>query len=139
MKPNVTVLVVEDNCSVRDVIGRMLESAGFMVLSAENGEEALVLLGEHRGRIDLVLTDVVMPLMGGTRLAKRLELSRPATPILYMSGWPSYVLERTGVVPSNGALIHKPFTCDELVARVRAALPSPVQASAVEATPGPAK
>ncbi len=122
-----TVLVVEDNPSVRDVISRILESAGFVVLRAQNGEEALVLSSEHGGRLDLVLTDVVMPVMGGRMLAERLKLSRCGARILYMSGWPRHVLERNGVPPWNGALIQKPFSVDELVARVRAALSSAVR------------
>jgi DNA-binding response OmpR family regulator len=117
-----TVLVVEDNCSVRDVIRRILESAGFAVLCARDGQEALVVSDEHAERIDLVLTDVVMPVIGGPMLAELLKVSRCGARILYMSGWPSQVLERNGLRPWNGSLIQKPFTVDELVARVRSAL-----------------
>jgi CheY-like chemotaxis protein len=118
-----TVLVVEDERSVCEVIGRLLERAGFVVLLATNGDEALARARRHPGRIDLILTDVVMPLMSGPMLVRKLLRSRSTASVLYMSGYPrQHVFERTGIRTENVDFIPKPFTCEQLVESVDAVL-----------------
>ncbi|MFL5421816.1 MAG: ATP-binding protein, partial [Myxococcales bacterium] len=114
-----TVLVAEDEAPVRAVVRRILAEAGYKVLEAANGEEALALAQRHSGSIDLLLADLVMPGMGGKELARRLCNGSAATRVLYLSGYfgPSGDSE-----PSQDQFLAKPFTRDELLARVRAQL-----------------
>lgn len=117
-----TVLVVEDDAAVREVLRRALERAGCDVLAAANGHEALTVSDRHPGAIDVLVTDVVMPLMGGPQLALKLKGKRPQIQVLYMSGYPPEVLRRHGVRGSGREFMAKPLSCAELVARVSDAL-----------------
>ena len=81
-----TVFLVEDEPMVRLLVRRVLERSGYTVLDAENGQQALDLLGEHEGPLDLLITDVVMPQIGGRELAEQIHLQRPDLRVLYMSG-----------------------------------------------------
>ena len=117
-----TILVVEDEDIVRDLTVRLLKSLGYKVLEAVNGKEALALIDQYKNPIQLVLTDVVMPQMGGPELAERLQKIRPTVKLLYTSGFTeSAVLER-GVALGKVRLIQKPYSREILAQRVREAL-----------------
>jgi two-component system, cell cycle sensor histidine kinase and response regulator CckA len=114
-----TLLVVEDEAALRDVAGRILSGAGYHVLAAECGMEALELAARHAGAIDLLVSDVVMPGMLGKELAERLTDSRPDTRVLYMSGYAQPVLHSQGTLEPGVALLEKPFTASDLLTAVR--------------------
>ena len=118
-----TILVVEDQHAVRRVVVRMLRAAGFDVLEAANGEEALILL-KNGPRVDVVVTDITMPEMGGIELEKRLSLAASPVPVLFITGRD----QDPALLP--GPLLPKPFKPEELVAEVRRLLsqtPAPGQ------------
>ena len=119
---NETVLVVEDEEVVRRVIERVLKRAGYTVLSASGGGDALLMCEQHPGPIHLVLTDVVMPHMNGRELAERLTRMRPGLNVLYMSGYTDDAIVQHGVAQSAVRFVAKPFSATELSERVRAAL-----------------
>nr|WP_307798040.1 response regulator [Actinoplanes flavus] len=114
-----TLLVVEDEDALRDVAGRILTGAGYRVLAAEGGAQALELAAGHDGRIDLLVSDVVMPGMLGKELAERLIVARPGTRVLYMSGYAQPVLASQGTLDPGVALLEKPFTAADLLVAVR--------------------
>ncbi|XVU26928.1 ATP-binding protein [Actinoplanes sp. CA-054009] len=114
-----TLLVVEDEAALRDVAGRILSGAGYQVLKAECGTQALDVASRHSGQIDLLLSDVVMPGMLGKELAERLVRERPDTRVLYMSGYAQPVLHSQGTLDPGVALLEKPFTADDLLTAVR--------------------
>ena len=116
------ILLVEDEASLRDMTARMLESAGYRVMTARNGEDALELLHDYP-HIDLVITDVVMPGMSGPDLADRLATTRPGLKVLFVSGYPDDKLG--AVMTMNGAnFLSKPFTVTLLTRKVRQVLDS---------------
>ena len=117
-----TVLVVEDEVALGRIIARILSQGGYRVLSAASGGDALALDGEHG--CDLLLTDVIMPGMSGPRLAELLEARHPGRPVLFMSGYSNGLLGSTHVLDPDIAFIEKPFTADDLLRRVSAALSS---------------
>ena len=119
-----TILLVEDEEAVRSVSRELLESEGHRVLEATNGVEALRVSAEHEGPIDLLLTDVVMPQMGGGELAERLATERPETRVLFVSGFAGDELTRRGV-PDGSAFLHKPFTLEGMSRKIREVLDSP--------------
>ena len=112
-----TVLMVEDEESVRKLVRKILGEGGYKVLEAADGEHALALIAEHRSEIDLVLTDVVMPRIGGPELIARLREIRPESKVLYMSGYTDRTvpLEQS----ARAAFIQKPFTPAQLGQRLR--------------------
>jgi CheY-like chemotaxis protein len=114
-----TLLVVEDEAALRDVAGRILSGAGYQVLAADGGAQALELAAHHEGVIDLLVSDVVMPGMLGKELAERLVGSRPETRVLYMSGYAQPVLASQGTLDPGVALLEKPFTAADLLTAVR--------------------
>ncbi|HET9517540.1 MAG TPA: ATP-binding protein [Actinoplanes sp.] len=114
-----TLLVAEDEAPLRDVVGRILCGAGYQVLSADGGAQALELAARHDGRIDLLVSDVVMPGMLGKDLAERLVAVRPDTRVLYMSGYAQPVLASEGTLDPGVMLLEKPFTADDLLRAVR--------------------
>lgn len=116
-----TVLVADDESGVRVIVARSLEDAGFRVLQASDGGEALELVDRH-GPPELVLTDLAMPGMGGAELARCLRQRWPELPILFMSGYSAEELRRDGAIGSEGELIEKPFSPGGLVATVTAVL-----------------
>jgi PAS domain S-box-containing protein len=116
-----TVLVVEDEDPVRRLTCRILAGSGYECLEASGGEEALRLYGEHRDRVALLLSDVVMPGMSGQELAERIASQGPRPPVLFMSGYSDEpALPRDH--PEGGTLLHKPFTAEALLRSVREAL-----------------
>jgi two-component system, cell cycle sensor histidine kinase and response regulator CckA len=123
-----TVLVVEDAEPLRVLIREFLKLGGYTVLEAENGNEALRIAGAFGGSIHLLLTDVVMPRMGGQQLAEQLLRTRPATKVLYMSGYPNDGIAHSGILSAGVVLLEKPFTREILSRRVRQVLDDPRQA-----------
>ncbi|MGH7578921.1 MAG: ATP-binding protein, partial [Gemmatimonadales bacterium] len=123
------VLLVEDDAAVRQVTRRALEEGGYRVLEAANGRDALALLESVSDRIGLLLTDVVMPGMGGRELAERIAVLRPGTPVLFTSGYTDGEIVRRGLLDPAAAFIQKPFGPEAIVRIVRervdgASLPS---------------
>ena len=114
-----TLLVVEDEAALRDVAGRILSGAGYRVLTADGGAQALELAAGHEGVIDLLVSDVVMPGMLGKELAETLVGVRPETRVLYMSGYAQPVLASQGTLEPGVALLEKPFTAADLLSAVR--------------------
>jgi PAS domain S-box-containing protein len=119
-----TILVVEDKAEVRNLTVQTLQSCGYQVLAAANGREALQVSGEYQGTIHLLLTDVVMPYMGGRELVERLHPQRPETRILYMSGYVDQQLT-ADVSEQSLAFLAKPFTQEKLTQQVRTVLDIP--------------
>jgi PAS domain S-box-containing protein len=115
------VLVVEDEPLVRELACEALRSAGFRVLPARDGPEALRVTAGQDGKIDLVLTDVVMPGMSGRELAERLRRVMPQAAVLFMSGYAAATFDAEGV-PNGARLLRKPFTPEQLAATVREVL-----------------
>ena len=121
-QPGETILLVEDQESLREVVREILVDLGYQVLAAGGGEAALALAREHRGQLHLLLSDVVMPEMSGSELAARLVALRPGLKVLFMSGYTSEVLGRHGAVGPAIQLIEKPFTRQALARRMRQVL-----------------
>ncbi len=126
-----TVLLVEDEDSVRSIARATLGRYGYHVLEARDGDEALGLSDAFDHTIDLVVTDVVMPRMSGRELVERLDRRRPGIRVLYMSGYTEDAVLRHGARSHGIALLEKPFTPAELARRVRQAIDTP------ERTPEP--
>jgi signal transduction histidine kinase len=118
-----TIVLVEDDPQVRSVIRDILEQAGLRVLEACDGLEALRACRAHPGQIDLVLSDVVMPRLGGAELARTLAAEAPGTRVIYMSGYPGRALPG-GRAHDLGPVLQKPFTPAELLGWIRDALRS---------------
>ncbi|MGH7418125.1 MAG: ATP-binding protein, partial [Candidatus Rokuibacteriota bacterium] len=114
-----TILVAEDEQMVRVLMRKVLEQAGYTVLLASGGAEALQLAERHAGPIHLLVTDVVMPGMNGRELARRLVERRPETNVLYISGYADDAVERHGVLDPGTAFMQKPFSPSALARRVR--------------------
>jgi CheY-like chemotaxis protein len=112
------VLVAEDEPTVRELVRAVLERAGYTVLVAANGLEALAVAERHPGRIDLLLTDVVMPRLGGRELAERLTGLRPDTKVVLVSGYTDDAGVHEGVSEGGAAFVQKPFTSSTLLARI---------------------
>ena len=117
-----TVLLVEDEESVRQLVRETLESKGYKVLEADNGEAALRIVSNHLDKIDMLITDVVMPGMSGRELSARLCASRPQTKVLYLSGYTEDAIGHEGVVDPDTAFLQKPFTLQMLSRKVREVL-----------------
>jgi PAS domain S-box-containing protein len=120
-----TVLLVEDDDRVRALVANMLRKNGYTVLLASAGDQALEIAARHRGRIDLLLTDVVMPGLSGRILSERLTSARPDTRVLYMSGYSDDAILRHGVKKAAAHFIQKPFSIDALAHKVRETLSAP--------------
>ncbi|MFL5623258.1 MAG: PAS domain S-box protein [Gemmatimonadaceae bacterium] len=119
-----TILLVEDEETVRNLATRILRKQGYTVLSARHGRQAEGIAGEYRHDIHLVITDVVMPEMGGRDLASALGALRPDVPILYVSGYTDDEIIRRGMLEPTMAFIEKPFTANALLRKVRELLDS---------------
>jgi PAS domain S-box-containing protein len=117
-----TILLVEDEPSVRDIALHALREQGYTVLEAVNGVEALQVVRAYNDRIALVVTDVVMPHMGGRELVEQLKATRPECMALYTSGYTDNAVVRHGVLDAGTAFLQKPFTPTTLVRRVREVL-----------------
>jgi PAS domain S-box-containing protein len=114
-----TLLLVEDEAAVRSSARRLLERQGYTVLEARHGADALRIVEESGRQIDLVVTDLVMPEMGGKELAERLRAHRPALKVLFMSGYTEKAITAGGVMPPHTGFVEKPFTVEQLMRRLR--------------------
>jgi two-component system cell cycle sensor histidine kinase/response regulator CckA len=123
-----TVLLVEDEHLVRTLVADILSKNGYRVLDAADARNALEISRSHRGAIHLMVTDVVMPGMSGIDLARRFDVDRPETRVLYLSGYTDDVVLRNGVLQPGTAFLQKPFTPEVLLQKVR---------SLLDPTPGP--
>jgi CheY-like chemotaxis protein len=121
-----TILLVEDEVQVRRLAGAVLRQRGYEVLEAPGGPEAIQLAGEYHGRIDALVTDVVMPQMRGTEVARALTAMRPALKVLYMSGYTDDDRFRQEAGSEAFAFLAKPFTPTALARRVREVLDASV-------------
>jgi len=124
MQGTETILLVEDESSILEMIARMLEGLGYTVLKANSPGEASRLAEEHEGTIDLLMTDVVMPEMNGKDLASNLLTLSPQMKSLFMSGYTANVIAHHGVLDNGVHFIEKPFTIKDLAAKVRDVLDS---------------
>jgi PAS domain S-box-containing protein len=120
-----TILIVEDEASLRELVRECLEVAGYTVLEAGHGMAALEVGERHPGRIDLLLTDVVMPGMSGRELAERLRAARPEIRTVYMSGYTDDAVVLHGILAEDMAFLQKAFTAAALAHRVREVLDRP--------------
>jgi len=117
-----TVLIVEDDEGLLTLAQNVLQGCGYRMLSAENGEEALKVGKEYEGQIDLMITDVVMPKMGGREAADRLQPLYPQMKVVYMSGYTDNAIVRHGVLEPGLNFLKKPFTPEGLARKVREVL-----------------
>jgi two-component system cell cycle sensor histidine kinase/response regulator CckA len=117
-----TILIIEDEDVVRNLASRGLTDHGYAVVQAKNGAEALHYVQEHPGTVDLVISDVVMPEMGGREFGRHLALFEPELPILYMSGYTGEDVVQRGLLDPGAPFQQKPFTPVTLAAKVRAML-----------------
>ncbi len=114
-----TVLLVEDEPNVREFVSKILEDQGYTVLEASNGIEALNIAREHDGYIHLLLTDIVMPKIGGQQLAEAVRGSRPKIKVFYVSGYTDESIIRQELVDSKTGFLQKPFTVSSLIRKTR--------------------
>jgi two-component system, cell cycle sensor histidine kinase and response regulator CckA len=114
-----TLLIVENEAAIRNLLQMALQKNGYRVLTAESGREALDLINAHSGPIHLLITDVMMPDIDGPELVRRLSTLRPDTRTLFMSGYMDDALGEQGVLPSNVNFIQKPFSPRTIAQRVR--------------------
>jgi CheY-like chemotaxis protein len=117
-----TILVVEDEAAVRELIVRVLTAHGYQVLEARDGPQALQVSGQHCGPIDLLLTDVIMPHMNGGELHERLRDRQPEMRVLYISGYTDNAIAHHGMLEPGTNLLPKPFSMEGLIHTVRSVL-----------------
>jgi two-component system cell cycle sensor histidine kinase/response regulator CckA len=117
-----TILLVEDETGIRELASHFLGGQGYMVLTAMDGNEALRIAEGHEDLIHLLVTDIVMPNVGGTELAQRLRQVRPEIKVLFMSGYPDHPAIASGDVGVQTAVLQKPFLLDTLAHKVRSLL-----------------
>jgi DNA-binding NtrC family response regulator len=117
-----TVLLVEDEEQVRELARRVLERAGYTVLTARDAEAATALADRHAGHIHLLVTDMLLPKLSGRELAARLSIHRPAIKVLYISGTSEGSVARLRMLEPGTEFLEKPFSLDRLLRTVRQAL-----------------
>ena len=120
-----TILVVEDEVQIRELLQEILQAEGYTVLTAADGAEGVHLCTAYNGPIDLLLTDVVMPGLSGPEMAQRIRPMHPAVKVMYMSGYASDAMGDHGVLAPDTAFLQKPFTPDILIGKVRETLDTP--------------
>ncbi len=120
-----TILVVDDEESLRAVVGDLLGQLGYNVLSASGGDEAMALAAGYSGKIDLLLSDVIMEPIPGPALAARLTAERPEMKVVFISGYADDSLAPEGILKPGTVLVHKPFTIKILSAKLREVLEHP--------------
>src|SRR5579885_2301501 len=114
-----TILVVDDEPEIRKLVSAMVGQFGYTVLTADSGEHALTLYRNHKAPIDLLITDVVAPGMSGPMLADKLAEQQPDLKVLYISGYDNTHVVQKYVVEKGHALLTKPFTVEDMKAKVR--------------------
>ena len=118
-----TILLVEDEEMVRELAVESLQRYGYTILQAPNGDKALALCERHKGKIDLLITDLVMPGMNGIDLARKFRDSHPVVPVLFMSGYAEDALEHLGHLADRQSFLQKPITPTSLSRKVREMFP----------------
>jgi two-component system cell cycle sensor histidine kinase/response regulator CckA len=113
-----TVMVVDDEPEVRKLVGAMVTQFGYAVLTADSGDHALTIYKHHKAPIELLITDVIAPGMSGPMLADKLSAIQPDLKVLYISGYDNTHVVQTYVVEKGHALLAKPFTMEELQAKI---------------------
>lgn len=113
-----TILLVEDQAAIRMLLEDVLSEAGHRVLAAPDGRAALELAAEYTGAVDLLITDVVMPIMSGPNLASQMTGLRPSVIVLYMSGYTDHALLQRGVMEQGAAFLQKPFLPESLLSKI---------------------
>lgn len=116
---NKTILVVDDEPEIRKLVAAMASQPGYSVITADSGEHAMTLFKNHKGPVELLITDVVQPGMSGPMLADRLTALQPDLKVLYMSGYDNTLVVQKYVVEKGHTLLSKPFTADEFQSKVR--------------------
>ncbi len=129
LRGNETILVVEDEEGVRELLRKVLMEHGHTVLEARHGKDALMVAERYERPIQLLVTDVVMPEMGGAELARRMTEQRPETKVLYVSGYTNDEIVRRGICNFGPIFVQKPFTPEDLMLRVRGVLDSTAAAA----------
>jgi len=122
-----TILMVEDEEMVRELIVRVISGQGYNVLVANDGQEALTIFKSHEGPIDLMVTDVMMPGMSGDELAERVRELAPALKVIYLSGYTANAIAARGILQPGVHLIQKPFEPNALLAKIREVIDAPAQ------------
>jgi DNA-binding response OmpR family regulator len=117
-----TVLVVDDEEDLRDIMRRMLERRGFATLVAGDSAQAITTCREHEGEIDVLVTDLGLPGVSGGDLSRTASDLRPAMGVVYISGLPKDIAVSKGLIGSDALLVKKPFTADVLVGALRTVL-----------------
>jgi DNA-binding response OmpR family regulator len=117
-----TILVVEDEDPVRELIARILGREGFDVIDVTSGAEGFDICASFDGKIDLLLTDVVMPQMSGPQLRDLVQTMRPEMRVLFMSGYTDELIAQRGVLAAGDSLLSKPFNSQQLLTGIRGAL-----------------
>jgi two-component system, cell cycle sensor histidine kinase and response regulator CckA len=130
-----TILLVEDTVWLRGLFRRVLQTCGYTVLEAAHGEEAIQLTGTHPGTVHLLLSDLVLPGIGGRGLAERIGALKPGIKVLYISGYTVDAVHRHGLLESDTAFLHKPFSPRLLAGKVRAVLDTGNLNPVVESSP----
>jgi CheY-like chemotaxis protein len=130
-----TILLVEDADALRKLTHMLLEQHGYRVLVAENGAAALQLIEQKPERINLLLSDVIMPGLNGRALAERLQLRQPGLKVLYMSGYTDDAIVDHGVLAAGTHLLHKPFSEESLIHKVREVLDADTAVPPIAAQP----
>ena len=113
------ILVVDDEAEICRLLNEILRDEGYKVLVAANGVEAVKVCETHVGPIDLVITDVVMPKMGGPELARQLDVLRPSAKMLFLSGYTNASIAHNNVLKGDAGFLQKPFTAETFRCRVR--------------------
>jgi CheY-like chemotaxis protein len=113
-----TILLIEDDPGVRQITSRSLQEYGYGVVEASGGHQALAVLERGDGRIDLLVTDVILPGMDGPELARRASELRPELPVLFVSGYTDDEIVRRGLLQEGQPFLQKPFTPEALAAKV---------------------
>ncbi|HZU45353.1 MAG TPA: response regulator, partial [Terriglobales bacterium] len=121
---NETVLLVEDEESVRELVRETLKKNGYTVLEASSGEDALRVAREYGSTIHLMISDVVMPGIGGRELAREIAGSHPQLKMLFVSGYTEDAIQHHGILDEGAVFLQKPFTLDALARKVRGMLDS---------------
>ncbi len=132
-----TLLVVEDEDEVRRYLRTVLEDTGYRVLQAADGPDALALAERFAGPIDLLVSDLVLPLMNGWELAEKLKMTRPGIKVLFLSGYAEDTMGNRGIDAGNLTYLPKPFGPEKLRAKVREVLTNPAEPGNFKPRPGP--
>jgi len=117
-QPSASILLVEDNDNLRNLLQRTLEGAGFSVLSASDGAKALRLCKQHDGAINLTVSDIVMPHLNGLQMTEQIRAARPKMKFLFVTGFAVECPELRELIENGGGVLEKPFLPSELVAKV---------------------